>query len=102
MRPQCLDDSLIEIGQRIVHARGDQPGAALSKVDTRLACFVHVVQGCTTRRRRAGLVFLSDKLLLMPRGAADCGGGEPNLSSFAPFPPKQKIWSQPLNAPFRP
>ena len=29
--------------QRIGHTQGDQPGAALSKVDTRMACFVHVV-----------------------------------------------------------
>src|SRR5262249_36585350 len=29
--------------QRIGHTQGDQPGAALSKVDTRMACFVHLV-----------------------------------------------------------
>jgi hypothetical protein len=33
MRAQRLDDSLIEITQRIGHTQGDQSGAALSKVD---------------------------------------------------------------------
>ena len=53
MRAQCLDDSLIEIGQPIGHTPGDQPGAALSKLDTRTACFVHVVhrmRGVATAR----------------------------------------------------
>jgi hypothetical protein len=43
VRAQRLDDGLIEISQLIGHTQGDQPGAALSKVDTLIACFVHVV-----------------------------------------------------------
>jgi hypothetical protein len=43
VRAQCLDDSPIEIGQRIGHTQTDQLGAALSKVSTRIGCFVHVV-----------------------------------------------------------
>ena len=34
-------------------------------------------------------MFLSDKLLLMPRGAADCGGGKADMSSCPLFPEKQ-------------
>jgi hypothetical protein len=43
MCAQCFDDSLIEIAQRIDHTQEDQPGAALSKADAQMACFVHVV-----------------------------------------------------------